>query len=195
MLPEHFERPALLRLIQSSRRTTRQTLAVATIFAVQAVICALVLTFAYARAHAAGAYWAIVSAVLVLQPGIEQSISASAIRIAANLIGAATGLAVGWAFGTGVWQVPLAMVIVCYICEFLRLDLGLRTACVSVVIVMLANEGRVTTTSLERVVAVLVGCVFAVVLQILFDRVGCWLRRRSGASAGVSMDGGTADQE
>lgn len=195
MRPEHFERPALLTLIQSPRRTTRQTLAVATMFAVQSVICTLILTFAYARAHSAGVYWAIVSAVLVLQPGIEQSISASAIRIAANLIGATTGLAIGWAFGTGVWQVPLAIVLVCFICEFLKLDLGLRTACVSVVIVMLANEGRVTTTSLERVAAVLAGCVVAVILQIVLDRVGSRIRRRSTASTGVQMHGGSADQE
>ena len=170
MRSEFFERPALLRLIQSPRRTTRQTLAIATIFAVQAVICTVVLMSGYAWFRAGAVNWAIVSAILVLQPGIEQSITASAIRIAANVIGAGVGLTIGSLFGQGVWQVPLAMVIVAYACEFLRLDLGMRSSCVSVVIVMLANEGRIASSSVERLAAVLIGCLLAIALQIAVDR-------------------------
>lgn len=188
MRPEDFERPALLRQILAPRQTTRQTLAVATLFALQAVICTVVLSIAYRMAHVSAVTWAIVSAILVLQPGIQQSISASAVRILANLIGATVGFIVGRAFGPGAWQVPVALVIVAYVCEGLRLDLGLRTACVSVVIVMLANEGRVATSSVERLAAVLIGCAFAVVLQLLFDRARRWLGRATTAPPAHQSD-------
>jgi uncharacterized membrane protein YgaE (UPF0421/DUF939 family) len=165
------ESTALRQLVQSPRPTKKQTLLVAAVFAAQVIICSVLLHLGYRSAHAAGVNWAIISAVLVLQPGIGQSIAASAVRIAANLIGAVIGLIVGYAVGTGSWQVVLAMVIVVFICEPLRLDFGLRTACVSVIIVMTANGGNVLTSSIQRFSAVLIGCGIAVVIQLLTDRL------------------------
>ena len=171
------ELAALRQLVQSPRPTRKQTLLVAAVFAAQVVACATVLHGAYHFAHAAGVNWAIVSAVLVLQPGIEQSIAASAVRIAANLIGALIGLFVGYTLGTGSGQVVLAMVIVVFICEPLRLDFGLRTACVSVIIVMTANVGSVLSSSVERFGAVLIGCGLAVVVQLMTDRLRGGIRQ------------------
>lgn len=174
MLPEHFERPALLRSIQAPRRTNLESFGVAALFAAQTIVCSLILFALYSRLKTGGLWWACVSAVLVLQPGIEQSISASAIRIAANLIGATIGLAIGRLLGAGPTQVLTAMVIVVFVCEGLRLDLGLRTACVSVIVVMTANEGRVVTTSVERFSAVFAGCGVAVVVQLIVERLESW---------------------
>ena len=56
--------------------------------------------------------WAIVSAVLVLQPGLEQSYGASATRFVSNLIGALTGAAVDWLYGHGGVDVIVALVLV-----------------------------------------------------------------------------------
>ncbi|MDB5386225.1 MAG: rane protein [Planctomycetaceae bacterium] len=163
--------------IQSPRARKEQDFTLAVIFAAQVVVCAALLHFGYHLAGASGVYWAIISAILVLQPGLSQSLNASVIRIAANLIGAMIGLLVGYSLGTDGWHVVLAMVAVIFICEPLRLDFGLRTACVSAIIVMTAHGSEsVLTNSVDRFIAVVVGCGLALVVQLLADRV----RRRLG---------------
>lgn len=158
--------------IQSPRQSKQRRLAIATLFAGQVIVCTLILQAAYFALRAPGVNWAIISAVLVLQPGIAQSLSASAVRIAANLIGAITGLLIGYSLGTGWPQILAGMVAVIFICEPLRLDYGLRTACVSVIIVMTANGGiDVLTASFDRFVAVVAGCGLALLVQLLADRI------------------------
>ena len=85
------------------------------------------------------AMWAVVSAVLVLQPGLEQSYGASATRFVANLTGALTGAIVDKVHGHGAADLMIALVLVVAFCELLRLDQGLRSACASVVIVMMGG--------------------------------------------------------
>jgi hypothetical protein len=158
--------------IQSQRERKGQGLALATLFAGQVLACSVLLHVSYYLVGAPGAYWAIISAILVLQPGLQQSVNASATRIAANIIGAGTGLAVGNLLGTETWQVALALIIVIYICEPLRLDFGLRTACVSAIIVMTGQGSEsVLTKGIERCLSVVIGCMLALVIQIVADRI------------------------
>lgn len=158
--------------IQSPRERKSQDFALAILFAGQVIVCAVLLHSGYYLFRAQGVYWAIISAILVLQPGFAQSVNASVTRIAANLIGALIGLVIGYSLGTGSWQVVSAMVIVIFICEPLRLDFGLRTACVSAIIVMTAHGSEsVLTNSIERFLAVVVGCGLALVVQLLADRI------------------------
>jgi uncharacterized membrane protein YgaE (UPF0421/DUF939 family) len=168
---------AFLRLVRAERRTTRQTLQLAFLYALQAILSSALLIVGYDLTHARALNWAIISAILVIQPGIEQSLAASAVRIAANLVGGLTGLAIGAFLGDGNPQLLFALLLTVAACELLRLDLGLRTACVATVIVMVtAPDGRVTTSALERLSAVIIGCLTALLVQLLAER----LRRLTG---------------
>ena len=80
------------------------------------------------------------------------------------------------------WQFLLALVLVVFICDLLKLDLGLRTACVSVAVIMLRSEGHVLTTSRERLVAVVIGCVTALLVQLLAKAV-----QKNSGSRGPDM--------
>jgi uncharacterized membrane protein YgaE (UPF0421/DUF939 family) len=146
-------------------------------YAVQVVICACILWAAYDWMGAAGANWAVVSSVVVLQPGVTQSLQASVFRIVANLVGALVGLSFGMTVGSGAWQVIAAMVVAVFCCLALRLEQSLRTACVSVIIVMTASLGTIATTGMQRVIAVFVGSTLAVAVQLLFEAVMRRLRR------------------
>jgi uncharacterized membrane protein YccC len=158
--------------IQSPREREGQDFAVAFLFAAQVVACAILLHVGYYLTGAESVYWAIISSILVLQPGLSQSINASATRIAANLIGALTGLLIGYFLGTEAWHVIIAMVAVIFICEPLRLDFGLRTACVSAIIVMTSHvRENVLANGIERFLAVVIGCVLALGVQFVADSV------------------------
>jgi uncharacterized membrane protein YgaE (UPF0421/DUF939 family) len=176
MLEPH-ERFGILRLIQADRPTNRETLQTAALYAGQVVFAVSLLMEGYHLWGSPAALWAVVSAILVVQPAMEQSIAASAVRIAANLVGGFAGILVGYLLGNGIWQFLLALILVVIICDLLRLDLGLRTACVSVAVIMLRSEGgRVITTGTERLVAVIIGCVTAMCVQLLAEA----LRKKLG---------------
>jgi uncharacterized membrane protein YgaE (UPF0421/DUF939 family) len=162
------EHLALLRLVLSQPRSTRQALATAALFSLQAAICTALLLWGYHLAGKPGAMWAIISAVLVLQPGLVQSLSASVVRIVANVVGALSALAVSRLLGTGGWQVIVALIVVIFLCTLLRLELALRTACASVIIVMM-SDGRVFMPAAERSSAVIIGCTLAVLVQLLAE--------------------------
>ena len=173
---EPYERFAILRLIQADRPNSLESLKTAVLYAAQVVLASAVLMEGYKLYGSAAGLWAVVSAAMVVQPAMEQSIAASAVRIAANTTGGIAGILVGYFLGDGIWQFLLALVLVVFICNLLRLDLGLRTACVSVAVIMLRSEGHVLTTGGQRLVAVVIGCVTALLVQLLAEAV----RKRLG---------------
>src|ERR1035441_6718322 len=73
----------------------RKRLADALVQALEAIVCTFGLMWLFAAAHQPGAIWALVSAVIVLRPGFEDSLHASKVRIAANVVGALVGVSVG----------------------------------------------------------------------------------------------------
>jgi uncharacterized membrane protein YgaE (UPF0421/DUF939 family) len=148
----------------------------ACIFAAQAVVCTAAAVTIYSWADAPGGLWAAVSAVLVLQPGVKQSMAASVVRVIANLLGAGTGVVVTLAFPHGLAAVCLALAVLILLCELLRLDAGLRSACASLLIVTLSPDPELLHRGVERAVAVCVGCGIALVLQLALH----WLRRPGG---------------
>ena len=156
-------------VIAAPRRSTLQSLVAATFFAVQISAAATVISLAYvATHHRAGMTWAIVSAVLVLYPGITQSLSAALLRIAANLLGSAIGFAVGSLVGVKVPEIIMALVLTIFAGELLRMDLALRTACVATVVVMSVTDEHhaLSGSVVERVIAVLIGCGAALLIQL-----------------------------
>jgi uncharacterized membrane protein YgaE (UPF0421/DUF939 family) len=168
---------SFLKHVQAPRRLTRASAVAAAFYAAQAVVCTFVVIAIYNRFELGSAMWAVVSAVLVLQPGLEQSYGASVTRFISNLIGAITGALVDKLHGHGPADVMLALVLVVGFCELLRLDQGLRSACASAAIVMMSVGGAVVAHATERrVLAVVIGCTTALAVRLLFERIEQRLR-------------------
>lgn len=139
--------------------------------ALEAAICCVVIISAYNYAHFAGAMWAVVSAVLVLQPAFDQSLSTALIRVVANLFGAAVGSFVTVSHGHSTEDICVALAVVIIVGERLRLDKGLRSACASVVIVMMSTESSVLHRGVERASSVAIGCAIALILQLAMQPI------------------------
>ncbi len=140
--------------------------------ALEAAICAVILVNLYNHFHFAGALWAVVSAVLVLQPAFDLSLSTALTRVVANLLGASIGAFVSISHGHAVEDVCVALALVIIVGERLRLDKGLRSACASVVIVMMSTEATTAVhRGVERASSVAVGCGVALLLQLLLQPV------------------------
>ena len=161
-----MRRPAVLAFLDSVRAQREISFYQALIFAAQAVICTLAALAIYDWAGAAGGMWAAVSAILVLQLHVRKSLAASIVRVLANLIGVATGVVVSMAFPHGPAAVAVSLVVVILLCELLRLDLGLRSACASLLIVTLSPDPALLHRGEQRAVAVIIGCGIALVVQL-----------------------------
>ena len=161
---------SFLNLVQSPRPLDRASALGAAIYALESVVCTAIVMYVYDRFDLGSAMWAVVSAVLVLQPGLEQSYGASATRFVSNLIGALTGAVVDRVHGHGAVDVMVALVLVVAFCELLRLDQGLRSACASVIIVMMGGT-LVAHATERRVLAVVIGCITALVVRIAAERI------------------------
>ncbi|MGD0542703.1 MAG: FUSC family protein [Tepidisphaeraceae bacterium] len=178
------ERQAFREVFKLPRATMRESMILAAIYAAQAVTCAALLSFGYERAKAPGLGWAIISAVIVLQPGIQASLAASVARICANVVGAVVAVAVERWTGIGTGQLLVAIIVIVFICEALRLDMGVRAACVSAVIVMTFHDGRFVMTSVDRSISVMIGSALAVIVQLAGSRLKRWIfGKRPDASA------------
>jgi uncharacterized membrane protein YgaE (UPF0421/DUF939 family) len=154
----------ILETIQTHRGRNRETFAEACVYAAQAVIATVVVLAVYRWAGKPGGMWAAVSAVLVLQPGFERSLAASAIRVIANLLGVGIGALVGTMIPDRTVAVCIALVLIILLCEVARLDMGVRSACASVLIVGIGSDSLVAR-GFERATAVSVGCGMALLLQ------------------------------
>ena len=157
--------------IRTGRQLSTKSLVEGMIMALEAAICAVVIINGYNMAHLSGAMWAVVSAVLVLQPAFDQSFSTALVRVVANLFGAAVGSLITVSHGHSVEDICVALAVVIIVGERLRLDKGLRSACASVVIVMMSTESSVLHRGVERASSVAVGCAVALMLQLLMQPI------------------------
>jgi uncharacterized membrane protein YgaE (UPF0421/DUF939 family) len=153
-------------VLDTVRAQREISMAQALVFAAQAVICTVAAVAIYAWAGSAGGMWAAVSAVLVLQPGVQKSLAASLVRVVANLVGVGIGVLVSLAFPHGLIAVAVSLILVIVICEVLRLDMGLRSACASLLIVTLSPDPALLHRGEQRAVAVCIGCGIALILQL-----------------------------
>jgi uncharacterized membrane protein YgaE (UPF0421/DUF939 family) len=158
---------SVLRLAQADRPHTQRSWALALFAAAEAALSVLILIFGYAWAGRHDALWAVVTAVLVVQPGFRQSLVASVTRVIANIAGALTALIIGLLVKDPNLAVILSLIVVILLCELLRLDLGVRPACASVIIVLMAGNGPIWGSSMHRVSAVAIGCGVAILVQFL----------------------------
>jgi uncharacterized membrane protein YccC len=177
-----FEEVGMIASIQAKRDITSQSVAESVVYAGQAVVATLVILAGYDWAGKPGAMWAAVSAVLVLQPGFRQSLAASAIRVAANLLGAGIAVVVGLNVHNRTGAVCLSLMLIILVCEFAKLDAGVRSASASVLIVSIGS-GDIYGRGLERGMAVAIGCGMALALQLLMQPAMQQFRGRGGESA------------
>jgi uncharacterized membrane protein YgaE (UPF0421/DUF939 family) len=116
--------------------------------------------------------WAIISAILVLQPDPAATRRATLVRFVATVIGA--GSAVGAvALGLGTMAgLALALVITCTACAALDLEEGLRAACVCAAVLLIQPgpqqpEVEELKLALARILALLGGAAVALLVAHL----------------------------
>ena len=144
----------------------------AVIFSAKAATAAVTAVLGYEFIQLPGAPWvAAVSAVLVTQPNLHSSFQASLMRVIANLAGAFGGALLLVITGQPVVAMAIGVMVTGLVCYFLKQDDALRPAFVAVIIVTLIGEHDKWHSSLDRVLAVIIGCVCALVVGFLFDKL------------------------
>src|SRR5471032_2445563 len=144
----------------------------ALIFSTKAAVATVVAALCYKLFQLPGAPWvAAVSAVLVTQPDLHSSFKASFMRVVANLAGAFGGAALLAATGQPVVAMAIGVLLTGLVCYLIKQDDALRPAFVAVIIVTLIGESSKWQSSRDRVAAVIVGCVCALVVGFLFDKL------------------------
>jgi len=144
----------------------------AVLFSVKAAVSALVAALVYTHLGFPGAPWAAaVSAVIVSQPSLHASLKSSLWRVLANLAGAFGSATLLCLIGQPLAAMFLGVLLTGLTCYLLKQDDALRPAFVAVVIITLSGEQAGWQTSVHRVEAVVIGCLCALVLGFLFDRI------------------------
>jgi uncharacterized membrane protein YgaE (UPF0421/DUF939 family) len=126
----------------------------------------LVFVFAYNYKNMG---WSLISVMLVLSPEGDDAVEVALNRIKANFIGAGVGLLCLLLAPTNMWLLSAGLVISLGICYLLKLENGARSSLAATIIVMLHEEGKhFWNTSLERVLAVVAGCVMGLFITYVF---------------------------
>jgi uncharacterized membrane protein YccC len=113
--------------------------------------------------------WSLISVMLVLTPDGKDAVPLAVTRIKANLVGAAVGLLCLLISPANMWILSLALTLTLSCCYLFRLDAGIRSSLAATVIVMLHYGGKhVWDTAIERVIAVLAGCVLGLIITFIF---------------------------
>jgi hypothetical protein len=79
--------------------------------------------------------------------------------------------------------VCIALTATILVCEFGRLDMGVRSACASVLIVSIGSDALLAR-SIERATAVSIGCGLALLLQLATQPVIGWFLEETGRDTG-----------
>jgi uncharacterized membrane protein YgaE (UPF0421/DUF939 family) len=141
-------------------------------FSAKAALSALLGVICYRQLQLPGSVWVVaVSAVIVTQPTLHSSLNASLLRVTANLAGALGGAVLGVLIGHPLIAMTIGIMLTGLACYAVKEDDMLRPASVAVILVTLAGESAHWQTVLNRVIGVMVGCVAAVVVGFLFDKL------------------------
>jgi uncharacterized membrane protein YgaE (UPF0421/DUF939 family) len=144
----------------------------AIIFTAKAAVATVVAVLGYELAGLPGAPWvAAVSAVVVTQPDLHASLKASLMRVLANLIGAFGGAVMLALTHQPLVAMAIGIMVTGLFCYLLKQDDVLRPAFVAVIIVTLIGQHDEWRSSLDRVLGVVFGCVCALLVGFLFDKI------------------------
>ena len=150
----------------------------------KAAISAVLAVLLFAITGWRGTIWAAISAVIVTELHIDPSLKAALTRVTANLIGAFTGAIVNVLIGHTLLSLAIGIVLTGIICHLARLDDALRPAYSAVVVVILTSDGDTGpwAGSRDRVVAVAIGCLCALAIGLIGDRIVMRLKLRKNES-------------
>jgi uncharacterized membrane protein YgaE (UPF0421/DUF939 family) len=106
--------------------------------------------------------WAVISAILVLQPDPAVTQRNTLVRFVATLIGGAASVGVVSLGIGGIPALALALLLTCTVCAALDLEDGLRPGCVCTAVLLIRPEGMMDRAeelefAFERILAVLGG--------------------------------------
>ncbi|MGE4465336.1 MAG: FUSC family protein [Spirochaetales bacterium] len=113
--------------------------------------------------------WSIVSLLLVLAPDWDSSISLPIARIKANITGALIGLFCFTLPFSQLANLCIGVVLTIAVCTIMRFPSSTRSALAALVIVLLQEMGKpMWSYALQRIFAVLLGCLVGLALTLLF---------------------------
>ena len=114
------------------------------------------------------AYWAAISAFVVMGTDISKTMTASRDRLIGTAIGACLGAVFVLLWGSQLWIFGIAVTATVLFCAVLGLDSSYRLACVTLAIVMLIKgAGSPWAIALHRSLEVALGIVVALVVSAL----------------------------
>ncbi len=118
------------------------------------------------------AYWAAISAFVVMGADVGATFKASWTRLIGTAIGAVAGALFVQLWGSHLWAFGLAATVTALLCTLLNLEQSYRLACVTVAIVMLIHSAGLSPwrLALWRFLEVAVGIVVALVIAALPPR-------------------------
>ncbi len=129
------------------------------------------------------AAWAAISAVIVIQPFLHTSLRASVVRVQANFIAALVGGALNALAGIPLLDLFIGIMAVGMVCHHLKMDEGLRAAYAATAIITLTMQGDHSWYgSVSRVIAVLLGCLCALLVNVLFDHFAAPIAQKTSAN-------------
>jgi uncharacterized membrane protein YgaE (UPF0421/DUF939 family) len=144
----------------------------AILYSVKAAVGTVAAALAYKFFDLPGAPWvAAVSAVLVTQPDLHSSWKASSLRVAANLTGAVGGAVLLATTRQPILAMAIGVMLTGLICYLLHQDDAQRPAFVAVIIVTLFRGNSEWHNSFSRIFGVIIGCVCALIVGFLFDKL------------------------
>ncbi|HEY1335431.1 MAG TPA: FUSC family protein [Myxococcaceae bacterium] len=136
------------------------------------LVFAAVLAGLLARGLRLSALWAIISAILVLQPDPVATRRNSLVRFMATAIGGVASVGAVALGLEGAWAFLPALAVTCTACAALGLAEGLRPACVCTAVLLIRPDGPVARTdelhfAIDRILAVIGGGFVALAVAYL----------------------------
>ncbi len=113
-------------------------------------------------------YWAVITAIVVMQPELSKTLSAGRDRIAATLVGAVFGMALVALREQGLPTLPLFVAGLIPLAMLIAVVPTMRLACTTLVVVFLIPAaGDVYLRPLFRVADILVGALACLIVSVL----------------------------
>jgi len=148
--------------------------------------CALA-TEAAALAGLKEPYWALITAVIVTQPMLDDTISAARTRIVGTLVGASAGCLVLVGVQHGMPQPLLFWCAMVPLALLTALRQSLRLSCITLaVVVLIPARGPVFERPLDRVVGILLGAAASVIVAALVRARGSTAAPAGSAGKGAA---------
>lgn len=84
--------------------------------------------------------WAIISAVLVVQDSVANTIDAFKTRMIASLMGSVTAVLFYMIFEISVWGIAVSILIATLFCILFKLEKYMRLACITLILILLVHH-------------------------------------------------------